>query len=286
VAPFALPDVEVVCLEGIDALAFAQAQFASDVRELVIGRWAWSCWLNAQGRVIAVFALLRPSETQWLLVLPGVRGDEICTRLRRFVLRSKLSISRPGLLASGTFGSAAAPLAAAGGVLLAHDGGWELALGGAGDRRLQLATQVVAPDAGLRERWRATDVLDAIPWLEGLAVEAWIPQALALQRLAAFSTRKGCYPGQEIVARTHFLGRNRRALWRGSHAASGPPPAIGARLLAIDAAPDAAAQAEVVLAASADGLGCLLAVGIEGGEGRLRLDGTTTAIDCEPVPLD
>ena len=52
------------------------------------------------------------------------------------------------------------------------------------------------------------------PALPGVSLDAWTPQQLSQHRLAAFSVKKGCYPGQEIVARTHFLGRAKRGLVR------------------------------------------------------------------------
>src|SRR5690606_12652851 len=84
-------------LEGRDATAFAQAQFMSDVRLLQPGQWQWSGWLTPKGRVIALFALLlRDPETVWL-VLQDAEPDAFASALRRFVFRSKVTVSATDL---------------------------------------------------------------------------------------------------------------------------------------------------------------------------------------------
>src|SRR5690606_34780527 len=102
---FALLRHRLVVLEGRDALAFAQAQFMSDLRPLQPGQWQWSGWLTPKGRVIALFALLvRDPETVWL-VLHDAEPDAFALALQRFVFRSKVAISVPGdLFASGAWG--------------------------------------------------------------------------------------------------------------------------------------------------------------------------------------
>ena len=62
--------------------------------------------------------------------------------------------------------------------------------------------------------WWALDLAHGWPAVPGATLGAFTPQQLSLQRLSAFSVRKGCYPGQDIVARTHFLGRAKRGLAR------------------------------------------------------------------------
>ena len=61
-------------------------------------------------------------------------------------------------------------------------------------------------------RWKAFDLAHGLPRLPGSQTGQWTPQQLSLERLRAYSVKKGCYPGQEIVARTHFLGQAKRGL--------------------------------------------------------------------------
>ncbi len=209
---FALPGQAVIELRGRDALAFAQAQTMNDVAALADGQWHWNGWLTPKGRVIALFALLRlDAETVWLL-LPDADPRDIAARLQRFVFRSKVAIAvREELHVSGAF----APARDAAGAALGGDSenGVELDLGGEGGARtLRIGTQRSAEDATALARWRAFDLEHGLPRLEPSQSEHWTPQQLSLERLRAYSVKKGCYPGQEIVARTHFLGQAKRGL--------------------------------------------------------------------------
>jgi len=209
---FALPDHHVVTLRGRDALAFAQAQFMSDVAALADGHWQWSGWLTSKGRVIALFALLKADGETLRLVLQDVDPEAFAAQLQRFVFRSKLVIEPGGdLRVGGTFeahSSAAGPRAA-----IDHEG-FALDFGGDGGvRTLHAGAGLAATaDADALARWAAFDLAHGLPRLPASQAEQWTPQQLSLERLRAYSVKKGCYPGQEIVARTHFLGQAKRGL--------------------------------------------------------------------------
>mgnify|MGYP003511505905 CR=1 FL=1 len=81
--------------------------------------------------------------------------------------------------------------------------------------------------------WELADIDDGVPWIHPAVADRETPQALGLERLGAYSVHKGCYPGQEIVARTHFLGRSKRSLLR-FRASSSEVPAPGDALDASD----------------------------------------------------
>ncbi|MFC0677703.1 YgfZ/GcvT domain-containing protein [Lysobacter korlensis] len=201
-------------LDGADATAFAQAQFMNDVAALEPGGWQWNGWLTPKGRVIALFALLRIAPgTLWMLV-PDADIGPLSDALRRFVFRSKVAIRpRPGLVATASF---AKPVQASGATLAVLDGGTvELDAGTPSrPRALRLSSQSDhgPVDAELEAAWAAADLEHGLPRLPSSQAEQWTPQQLSLERLDAFSVRKGCYPGQEIVARTHFLGKAKRGL--------------------------------------------------------------------------
>lgn len=206
----ALSDHAVLSLEGPDAVAFAHAQFSSEVASLAVGQWQWSAWLTPKGRVIALFALARPSEQQLLLVLPDYPADVLAAALQRYVFRRKLKIGlRPDLPVQGVM----APPARAGGALLGESGkGLELDRSDAGGARYwQIGGEPVAGAADVAD-WRRHDLRHGLPRLPESQREQWTPQQLSLDRLNAYSVKKGCYPGQEIVARTHFLGKAKRSL--------------------------------------------------------------------------
>jgi folate-binding protein YgfZ len=212
-ASFALPDHRLIALSGRDAAAFAQAQFMSDINALAPGSWQWSGWLTPKGRVIALFALLKfDEETLWLL-LPDADPVTLAAALQRFVFRSKVSISvREDLRVEGAF---EAPYRARGNVLAGEPGsGIELDFSAeAGARTLRiLPTSTASHDPAWTARWAAFDLEHGLPRLPSAQPDHWTPQQLSLERLNAFSVKKGCYPGQEIVARTHFLGKVKRGL--------------------------------------------------------------------------
>lgn len=213
----ALSGFGVLGVSGRDAGAFLQAQVMSDVAALVPGQWHWSGWLTPKGRVIALFALLRLADDRYLLVTPDMAAAELAPPLQRFVFRSKLVIdASPGrVAAAGPAQAADAPHRIAG------EPPAPLALDlGSPERPRTLwllapdDPALAAPDAGVDDAWRATDLAFGLPRLSPAQREAWTPQMLSLGRLSAFSLRKGCYPGQEIVARTHYLGQAKRELVR------------------------------------------------------------------------
>jgi folate-binding protein YgfZ len=220
---FPLPGWQVIEATGSGALAFLQAQLMNDVRALVPGYWQWNGWLNPKGRVIALFALVALDAERYWLIAPDFPAAELAERLQRFVFRSKVALTvRADCAASGAF---AQPQQARKSAIhrvpkidMEHV---ELDLGtDDGPRTLRIALRNASHDdmhavaAGMDAiRWAAFDLAHGLPRLSAEG-EAWTPQMLSLDRLAAYSLKKGCYPGQEIVARTHYLGQAKRGLVR------------------------------------------------------------------------
>ncbi|MBS0576669.1 MAG: folate-binding protein YgfZ [Proteobacteria bacterium] len=244
--PFALPGWQVLEATGSDATAFLQAQTMNDLRLLAPGQWQWSGWLNAKGRLIALFMLAMFEPQRYWLIAPDFPADVLAERLRRFVFRSKVKLTaRADLAARGRF----APPAQARGHAFTNAGDddgerTEFDLGGDGGARTLIITGATiatttamhgdsdttgnACDEDETGRWLAFDLAHGLPRLPIEQSEQWTPQMLSLERLHAFSLKKGCYPGQEIVARTHFLGKAKRVLVR----LSGTTLAVGSEVLA------------------------------------------------------
>lgn len=221
---FDLPH-RVLSLRGRDALEFAHAQFMSDVAALDQLHWQWSGWLTPKGRVIALFALLK-FDPEWLwLLLPDADPGPLAEQLRRFVFRSKVDITPLDLRACGSFSrpeqAASAHFHELPVLNAAHI---ELDMGtAAGPRTLRLAGLDSAMPYSIPARleqpereqaWIRFDLAHGLPRLSPDQSGQWTPQMLSLDRLNAYSISKGCYPGQEIVARTHFLGKAKRGLAR------------------------------------------------------------------------
>jgi len=207
-APLALPEASALLLEGRDAAGFAQSQFANDVTSLSPGRWQWNAWLNPKGRVIALFRLARLDAERLLLVLPDFPAAELAQRLGRFVFRSKVTISALPQAVCGLWGEADAD-SGEHALLGSLEGQLGLQLE---DGRRVLLSEPCAANPDQLEAWRLADIRAGVPRLDAADAEAYTAHMLGLDRLQAFSLKKGCFPGHEILARSHYLGQVKRGL--------------------------------------------------------------------------
>lgn len=191
---------QTLLIEGADATAFAHAQFSSNVLGLATGHWQFSAWLDAQGRVRVFFQLARIADDQLLLLLRG--GDAVVTTesLRRFVFRSKAIIT--ALPPRSLCTDAALPAHA---IQRSDD---DILLG-CGNHSLRISSERKSDNA-----WRLPQLRAGWPWLPDMLLNELLSPALSLQRLHAVVIDKGCYPGQEIVARMHFRGAHKKHLHR------------------------------------------------------------------------
>ena len=250
--PVALTGVGVLSVQGADAEAFLQAQTMNDVAALAPGHWHWNGWLTPKGRVIALFALLRLAPDRFLAVLPDMPADAFRTALQRFVFRSKVTLADADVVAAA--GIMPTPAVAD---AIAGDPAGGLAIGidrDAGPRALWLLPvgQAAPAEPAVEAAWRAADIARGVPRLGVAQREAWTPQRLSLERLQAYSLRKGCYPGQEIVARTRYLGRLKQRTYR-LHLPVDIAPEPGDKLYSAAFGPDQASGALLCAAPAPDG---------------------------------
>ncbi|MBS0375131.1 MAG: folate-binding protein YgfZ [Proteobacteria bacterium] len=184
----------VLEVTGRDAEPFLQGQLTLDVAALGADAVAPAAYLTPQGRVLGIPWVARRAEG-FDLLLPASTATSLGDRLSRYVLRSKVTI---------TAAAVATPLAARVAVELSRRAG------------LPAAEPVaIGPDAALLIRAGIAEVGRE-------TAEEWIPQMLNLDLVGAISFTKGCYTGQEIVARTQHLGRIKRRLFR--YGGPAPPP--------------------------------------------------------------
>ena len=233
-----LPHLGLLRFAGADATSFLQGQITNDARRLAAGHGLLAAVANPQGRVLAVLQLL-PGADGVLAILPRELVEPTAERLRKFVLRAKLTIETPGESLAVAGATTAAALTAAGlEIPAAPDGYRQTSLIGIGcvlgdPQRFW----IVAPPAALAARglagepsdaarfehgWRLADVRAGLAQVYAATREAFIPQMLNLDLVGAISFQKGCYTGQEIVARTQHLGRIKRRLVRVRTDASAP----------------------------------------------------------------
>lgn len=218
----ALAAAALLRLAGADAIAFAHAQFSSDIKALAPGDCGCGAWLDAQGRVQAVFVALRSDADSLLLWLPRGDAAALASAVGRYRLRSRVQIDVvPGWQVLAAPPATTAPPF---GRWLAHADGCLLRPAPTAQRGLLLAPAALPIDAAAALAWQREDLGARLPWLETAVAGRFVPQALELERIGALSFDKGCYPGQEIAARLHFRGGNKRGLRAVVTGTLAPPP--------------------------------------------------------------
>jgi hypothetical protein len=266
-----LTSLGLLHVAGDDAVAFLQNQLTADVAGLEPAASALAAWCNAKGRARAVFRVV-PSDTGMLLLADADLIEAIRPTLQLFILRSQVALTdlRPDERALGMAGPAAASLlseaagtlpAQAGDVVRAGDL-HVIALPGAADLRYLVIAQLAALRTrfghalveGSEDFWRLQSIRAGLPELTREVSESVVPTMLNLEPLGGISYDKGCYPGQEVIARMHYRGQLKRRLYRA--AIADDPPAPGTAVLDADDQ-----EAGVVISAAAAGGGSeLLAV--------------------------
>jgi folate-binding protein YgfZ len=219
----------VLRFTGPDSLSFLQGQVSNDVRRLTEGRPVLAAYSSPQGRVLAVMHLL-PHSTGTVAILPRELVPPTLERLRKFVLRAKVQMEDASELlhVSGQHGEQALhsakiafPEADRG---YAEQDGVGVGLVGPGPQRYwvigaadALAKHRLAGDPGHGDRiehdWRLADIRAGLPQIYLETSEHFVAQMLNLDLLDGISFSKGCYTGQEIIARTQHLGRIKRRLY-------------------------------------------------------------------------
>lgn len=218
-----LPSLALIEASGADAPEFLHGQFTNDVLGLEDGKATLSAWCNPKGRVIATFLLCRSGNRYWL-ALPQALKAAFLRRLKLYVLRASVNIAvaDEGLTLAGMLGAPAGQSRAAGVFPVVPP-----AAGLNAGLNNDLAIVIAAPETlrelrtgpqGNEQAWDAVNVRRGIPWLEEQTRERFLPQELNLEALGALSYDKGCYPGQEIIARLRYRGEVKRLLRRATAA--------------------------------------------------------------------
>ena len=215
---------------GPDSLTFLQGQVSNDTRGLAAGRPLIACYSNPQGRVLAVMHLL-PHTSGVVAALPLELALPIAERLRKFVLRSKVQIevTDERLAIAGQHGRRAIDAA---GLRVPDPEQGYLEIDGIGIGRVsgdlgrfwvvgesaRLGALGLSGDLAATEEielaWRLADIRAGIPQIYAVTRELFVAQMLNLDLIGGISFSKGCYTGQEIIARTQHLGRIKRRMHR------------------------------------------------------------------------
>jgi folate-binding protein YgfZ len=201
----------LISVTGADAREFLHAQLTIDVRNLPPGRAALGGWCSAKGRLLATFLVI-PSPQGYMLQLARDLAATVAKRLSMFVLRSKVKIAdESGAWAQlGVWNADQAPPAVA----------WqgESAIVPVGERRflrLEPAASVSSMECkGDEEAWTLQEIHAGRPLITAATQDQFVPQMVNLETLGGVDFQKGCYPGQEIVARAQYRGQVKRRMVR------------------------------------------------------------------------
>jgi tRNA-modifying protein YgfZ len=217
----ALPHLGVIRAEGFDAASFVNGQLTQDFATLGASEARLAALCTAKGRVIASFIGIRPQPESILLVCSRDILPATLKRLSMFVLRAKLKISdaSDSFAIHGLAGSALT----ANGIDAGAAPGQSIAVGDAHavtlypsdgvPRALWIAPVGAEPPKGAAldpTVWPWTEVRSGIVTLTAPVVEAFVPQMINYESVGGVNFKKGCYPGQEVVARSQFRGTLKR----------------------------------------------------------------------------
>ncbi len=236
-------------VSGEDAQGFLQNLLSNDIREVDSNRAQLSSFNNAKGRMLASFLVWRTGD-DYLLQLPRGLVEAVRKKLSMYVLRSKVKISDASdeLVCLGISGPAAHSLLQGNYPVLPQQPMEQVQHGG--DTVLRLAAQrfqVVTTPQHAQELWAALDaavaagapcwdLLDVragIPFIQPATQEAFVAQMVNFELIGGINFKKGCYPGQEVVARMHYLGKPKRRMYL-AHVEGDPAPTAGAELFSTE----------------------------------------------------
>lgn len=238
-----LTHFSLIHLRGKDTFDFLQNNFSSDMQRLSDGSAHFSAHCNAQGRADGCFLVFRQGENYFLRTTACLRETQI-QRLQMFILRARVSIHRSDYGGIGIAGKTAAHLIKSFNISAQNDRyrhcsvirlpgdipsyevyGPAEQLAAISDT---LSTQAVMVESA---GWKLLCILAGLPILYTETSMQFVPQMLNLDLLGAISFSKGCYPGQEIIARTHHLGKLKRRMFAfKTDRLPDPPTEVGASI--------------------------------------------------------
>jgi folate-binding protein YgfZ len=218
-----LPDWGLIRARGEDAASFLQGQLTNDVAMLGAGEARLAGYCSPKGRLLASFVVWKSGPDEMLLACSKDLLAATLKRLSMFVLRArcKLSDASGELAVRGLAGrpgdewlGGAAPTAPW--KKTEHAGHHVVRLPDAAGSRHLLVSPVSALAPGLpalrHDDWRWLEVESGVPRIEAATVDQFVPQMINLELIGGVDFRKGCYPGQEVVARSQYRGTLKRRM--------------------------------------------------------------------------
>ena len=188
--------LSVARFQGPDACEFLHAQLSADIAALAPGESTYACYCSPRGQVIGLLLVCRRHDA-YLVAASAALLPQILTRLRMFVLRSRLEFS-------------AEPATAIYGAVQQKDRSDPDVFRPCASGLHYLLTESTGEGNCRNDSFRTQEIRNHVTWLGPETAEKFIPQMLGFDQIGAVSFTKGCYPGQEIIARSRYLGRVKR----------------------------------------------------------------------------
>jgi folate-binding protein YgfZ len=266
-----LTHLSLLHASGTDSTEFLQGQTSNDIRLVDAGSHQLSSYNTPKGRMLALFTLFMRDE-DYYLQLPQELADAVQKRLTMFVMRSDVTFANVDN-DTGSFavcgpqadtmlkqqlgdcpGEAEQSRTADGVTVLRRPGNQPRFICIAQTERLTALWQSLASQAAPAgaAAWDLLEIRAGIPHISSETVEAFVAQMLNLQLVNGVNFKKGCYPGQEVVARMQYLGKLKRRMYR-AHIDSSEPPAAGTELFSPESASGQGAGKVVRSAPSPEG---------------------------------
>ena len=201
---FALSGLGIARVSGADAETFLQGQFSNDITDLSPDNGhQLTAYCNPKGRMLALFHLLREADAAYVLLAPREVLNKVLPRLKMFVMRSAVTIELDQ--DTQTYGVQTSNISAAGAGLAPGARIFPHSLDPG--RFLVLASASPTMDSEAEQEWNQLDIEQNLPQVYAQTHEALIPQSANLDIVGGVNFKKGCYPGQEIIARIKYRGK-------------------------------------------------------------------------------
>lgn len=222
-------------VSGDDSTDFLQNQFTNDISTLEIGKSQLDGWCNPKGRLLVLFHVIRQESNKFLLLLPEELSDYTQKRLQMFVMRSRVTINdlSDKLIRIGVSGPNSEQQLASLVDQLPEEIDDTVTTNNIQAVRLRptLYPRFIVITESIHAKnvwshldvqatpvsrgpWQLLDIRAGIPSITPETQESFVPQMINLQTMNGLSFTKGCYPGQEVVARMEYLGKLKRKMYR------------------------------------------------------------------------
>jgi len=225
----ALNHLAILKVSGDDAGTFLQGQLTCNIKELNETKSTFAAFCNAKGRTISTLLIIK-TTTDYLLILPAELFDKVAKKLQMYIMRSKVQLSNVTnqqciiAVQTGTTASISSSMPDSA-FAVTQESDIVIRFPLLNPRYLFICPteQAITLWNDISNEYKLTpcppgnwieqDISAGIPWLNQHTSEEYIPQMLNIDKLGGISFNKGCYTGQEIIARTHYLGKTKRELY-------------------------------------------------------------------------